>query len=170
MRIFKLSVLLLICVFLFSAGKNNSDQYQCLPCGQDCDKTIYDHAGKCPHCEMELVSSSSISFKSIEASEICNYLKAHPRTVLLDVRTKEEFEGKISPDYGTLKNAINIPIQALQNRISDLNEYKDREIIVFCSHSHRSPQACYLLTKNGFTKVINMSGGMSALEDSSCKK
>jgi len=90
--------------------------------------------------------------------------------MLLDVRTKEEFEGQANPDFGTLKNAINIPIQILENKLGDIKKYKNREIIVYCSHSHRSPQASYLLTQNGFTHVINMSGGMSTLEKSDCKK
>ncbi len=42
-------------------------------------------------------------FKSIQPSEICSYLKEHPNTVLLDVRTKEEFEGKSNPNFGTLR-------------------------------------------------------------------
>jgi rhodanese-related sulfurtransferase len=119
---------------------------------------------------MELVKSSSVTFRSIDPGAICEYLKAHPKTVLLDVRTREEFEGKASPDFGTLKNAINIPIQVLPGKLSEINAYKNREIIVYCSHSHRSPQASYILTQNGFTNVINMSGGMSVLTDSSCKK
>ena len=86
------------------------------------------------------------------------------------MRTKEEFEGKADPDFGTLKNAINIPIQELENRISEISRYKNQEIIVFCSHSHRSPQASYILTQNGFKDIINMTGGMSTLTDKSCNK
>jgi rhodanese-related sulfurtransferase len=69
-----------------------------------------------------------------------------------------------------LKNAINIPIQELENRISEISRYKNQEIIVFCSHSHRSPQASYILTQNGFKDIINMTGGMSTLTDKSCNK
>jgi len=47
---------------------------------------------------------------------------------------------------------------------------KKKEIIVYCSHAHRSAQASYLLTQNGFHKVINMSGGVSVMTDSSYKK
>ena len=82
-----------------------------MPCGLDCDKAVFDKAGKCSKCQMELVKSSSIIFKSIKPNSICSYIKSHPKTILLDVRTKEEFEGKADPDFGTLKNAINIPIQ-----------------------------------------------------------
>lgn len=144
--------------------------YQCIPCGYDCDKQFYDKAGQCANCKMELVKQSSIVFKTIEPSEICAYIKTHPNVVLLDVRTKEEFEGKADPNFGTLKNAINLPIQEFDAKLSSIDSLKNKEIIVYCSHSHRSPRASYLLTQNGFSNVINMAGGMSVLKDNSCKQ
>src|SRR5687768_9783806 len=81
-----------------------SNTYQCLPCGQSCDQEKYSKAGKCPHCNMDLVIVSSISFKTIEPSKVCAYVKAHPKAVLLDVRTPEEFKGLTEPRFGTLKN------------------------------------------------------------------
>lgn len=101
---------------------------------------------------------------------LCQYVTDHPNVVLLDVRTKEEFEGKADPDFGTLKNAINVPVQELEKNISTLAPYKDKEIIVYCSHSHRSPQACYILTQHGFSNVTNMAGGMSVMKDKTCMK
>jgi len=151
------------------AGKG-TEQYGCLPCGRDCDNTEYKEPGACPHCHMKLVKKSGIVFKTIQPSEICEYIFQHPGVVLLDVRTKEEFEGKANPNFGTLKNAINIPIQELEEQLGNISYLKEKEIIVFCSHSHRSPQASYLLNMNGFTKVTNMAGGMSVMKDSSCIK
>ena len=150
--------------------KNSSEVYVCMPCGHDCDKSIYKIPGKCPHCQMPLVKKSSVTFKSIQPSEICNYIHNHPDVILLDIRTKEEFEGKAIPDYGTLQNAINIPLQQIKNKLADMSSLKDKEIIVFCSHSHRSPQASYILSTNGFKKIINMDGGMSVMKDSACIK
>jgi rhodanese-related sulfurtransferase/DNA-directed RNA polymerase subunit RPC12/RpoP len=144
--------------------------YQCMPCGRDCDNDTYDKPGKCPHCQMELVEKSTVHFKTIEPSLLCQYVADHPNVVLLDVRTKQEFEGKADPNYGTLKNAINIPVQELEKNISMLAPYKEKEIIVYCSHSHRSPQACYILTQNGFSNVTNMNGGMSVMKDKSCMR
>ncbi len=144
--------------------------YQCTPCGYDCDTTIYYAAGKCPHCSMALVKKSTIHFNNIPATEVCQYIKDHPGIILLDVRTAEEFEGKANPDFGSLKNAINIPVQELINKLTALAPYKQKEILVYCSHSHRSPQASYILTQNGFTNVVNMAGGMSILNDDTCKQ
>ena len=162
-----LSFLLL---FVISCSSIQTDTYQCLPCGRDCDNATYAKPGSCPDCHMELVKSNRIGFKNVSAATVCDYIKAHPSIVLLDVRTKEEFEGKAHPNFGSLKSAINIPIQELEKRISELAKYRSREILVYCSHSHRSPRASYMLTQHGFTKVTNMLGGMSVLPSGACKK
>lgn len=167
-----LSLVLITSLFFLAFTPNDQQQkpYACIPCGYDCDKEQFDKPGTCPHCKMELVLRSEIKFKTITPDKICAYIKSHPATILLDVRTKEEFEGKAEPNFGTLKNAINIPVQELEKRIGELNKYRKSDILVFCSHSHRSPRASFLLGKHGFGKVTNMSGGMSVLNDRSCVK
>ena len=154
--------------FLYSPS--GTEKYVCLPCGQDCDRQEYSEAGKCSHCQMDLVKKSTVTFKTVEPSEICNYIAKHPSVVLLDVRTKEEFEGAREPTFGTLKNAINIPIGEVRSRITELQKFKNSEIVVFCSHSHRSPHVSYILAQKGFKKVRNMNGGMSVMKDDACKK
>lgn len=167
-------IILFLATILWStfaqAQKAGKVVYRCLPCGSDCDKVSYSAEGKCPHCGMQLVSASTIRFSEVSPEAVCEYIKQHPEAVLLDVRTKAEYEGSRNPNFGTLKGAINIPIQELSGRLLELEKYKDKEILVFCSHSHRSPQAAYLLSQNGYTKVINMSGGMSVVKDTSCRK
>ena len=79
------------------------EQYQCLPCGQDCDNKAYSKPGKCPICHMQLVQKSAVTFKTISPEKICAYISQHPGVVLLDVRTKEEFEGKASPRFRHFK-------------------------------------------------------------------
>lgn len=144
--------------------------YVCTPCGNDCDKEEYHQPGTCPQCNMPLVKKSTIHFKTISPDEICGYLNQHPGVVVIDVRTKEEFQGKTDPVYGRIKNAINIPIQELEKELPNIAAMKNKDVIVYCSHSKRSPRASYLLTQNGFTHVTNMSGGISTMKDSSCKK
>lgn len=150
-----------------TAEKNS---FVCTPCGLDCDNKLYSSSGKCDDCNMQLVNKNTISTRNIASATICSYIQSHPETILLDVRTKDEFEGKADPDYGTLKNAINISVDELQQKLPELQKYKQREILVYCSHSHRSPRAAYLLTQNGFSHVVNMLGGMSTVTDVSCKK
>ena len=139
-----------------------AEQFVCLPCGSSCDIIIATTPGTCMHCNMRLVKQASIIHSTIAPQDLyAHILKAGSSNVLLlDVRTAAEFNGTAPDKFGRLKNAINIPIQQLEARIKELDAYKDREIIVYCSHSHRSPQASYLLTQNGFSKVTNLQHGM----------
>ncbi|SFI40910.1 rhodanese-like domain-containing protein [Halpernia frigidisoli] len=66
---------------------------------------------------------------------------------LVDVRTPAEFA------QGSVKGAVNIPLEDLQARIS---EFKGKEnIITFCRTGHRSGQAIEILKENGITDVTN---------------
>jgi len=143
---------------------NNKDtQYVCLPCGSKCDAIVYKKPGNCGHCSMQLVDKAGVRFASIEPAAICSFIQdmGRDKVVLLDVRTNEEFEGKAPEKLGRLAGAVNIPVQELSQRMKELQRYKGKEIIVYCSHSHRSPRASYLLMQNGFTRVTNMEYGMS---------
>lgn len=164
------AIAVVLFVSLLFSAYTPQDQYQCLPCGSDCDKVSHNGPGECSACHMKLVKKSTVTFHSVAPADICDYIKKHPDAVLLDVRTKEEFEGKTMPRYGTLKNAINIPIQELESKLSTISHLKNKEVLVYCSHSRRSPRASYLLTQNGFTNVTNMNGGMSEVTDADCKK
>jgi rhodanese-related sulfurtransferase len=120
---------------------------------------------------MELVDKSTVTHTNIKISDVCDIIKNNKDILILDVRSKEEFEGTHSTRHeGRLKGAINININELENRLGELEEYKDKEIIVYCSHAHRSQRASHLLTRNGFTNVKNMLEGISAWNnyDSSC--
>jgi len=138
-------------------------KYTCLPCGSGCDTMVYDVPGTCSHCNMKLIDQSTIVHKNIQPDQLCSL--DNKKVIFLDVRTAEEFNGTAEDKFGAIKNAINIPVQELETRMNELEKYKDKEIIVYCSHSHRSPRASYLLTQNGFKKVTNMLGGMSVWKD-----
>lgn len=141
--------------------KVSKEVYVCTPCGYDCDKEEFTGSGICKHCNMKLVKRGTIVFGSLRLADLCAFMKKHPKTILLDVRTREEFDGTAPDKFGRLRNAINIPVQELEKRIGELEKYKKKEILVYCSHSHRSPQSSYILNQHGFTKVTNMLGGMS---------
>ena len=156
--------------------EKTNDIYVCIPCGSSCDTILSDKPGTCPHCHMELVKKSTIVHGNVLPEELCSYIfsNGNENIILLDVRTPEEFNGTAPDKFGRLKDAINIPVQDLQTRIKELDGYKEKEIIVYCSHSHWSPRASYMLTQNGFKHVTNMSGGMSAwkekVKDAACNK
>jgi len=73
------------------------------------------------------------------------------KTVLIDVRTPEEFS------LGTIEGAKNIPVDELRNRLSEIPQ--DREIIIFCQVGLRAYIASKILRQKEYKNVKNLSGG-----------
>lgn len=95
--------------------------------------------------------SSSITMKDFKER-----LATDKNLVILDVRTPEELVGPL----GKIDNAINIPIQNLEQRIDELKSYKDKEILVICRTQNRSAVAVNILQTKGY-KAKNVLGGMT---------
>ena len=77
------------------------------------------------------------------------------KTVILDVRTEEEYFGPL----GHIEGSILIPINELENRLNELNEYKKNTIYVVCRSGNRSGLGKDILIENNFT-AVNVDGGM----------
>ncbi len=77
-----------------------------------------------------------------------------PSIVLLDVRSAEERSRQ------HIKGSLHIPLNALDKRISMLEQYRQKEIICYCHSGSRSFAATALLQKHGF-QAANMRGGMA---------
>ncbi|BBE18245.1 NADH dehydrogenase [Aquipluma nitroreducens] len=76
--------------------------------------------------------------------------------IVVDVRTPQEFAG------GAYPGAINIPLDELQARISELGS-KSREITLYCASGARSAYGQRVLQQFGFTKVKNGGGIMQMM-------
>lgn len=72
---------------------------------------------------------------------------------LVDVRTPGEFAA------GHIPGALNIPVQQLDARMSELLP-KDEPVVVYCRSGHRSGTAARLLKNAGFNAVRDL-GPMS---------
>ena len=77
------------------------------------------------------------------------------KTVVLDVRTEEEYYGSL----GHINGSILIPINELEDRLDELNDYKENTIYVVCRSGNRSGFGKDILNNNNFT-AINVDGGM----------
>jgi len=71
---------------------------------------------------------------------------------LLDVRDPDELE-----EYGQLKDAVNIPLAQLRDRLEELP--RDRRIICYCQKGQRGYLAACALHGHGFENVANLRGG-----------
>jgi NADPH-dependent 2,4-dienoyl-CoA reductase/sulfur reductase-like enzyme/peroxiredoxin family protein/rhodanese-related sulfurtransferase/TusA-related sulfurtransferase len=77
------------------------------------------------------------------------------QTTLLDVRTQIEF------DSGHLPGAVNIPVDALRQRLPELN--REKLILAYCRVGLRGYIAARILSQNGF-RVKNLTGGYTSAE------
>lgn len=74
---------------------------------------------------------------------------ASAKTVLIDVRTPEEFA------TGHLEGALNIDHQVISQRIGMAGVGKDDEVILYCRSGRRSALALETLKGMGYRKLQN---------------
>jgi rhodanese-related sulfurtransferase len=82
------------------------------------------------------------------------YQKYQQGAFFLDVRSQEEW------DQVHIANSTLIPLDELQNRLSELP--KDHDIVVVCLSGHRSEEGVTILRKAGFSWATCMTGGLTA--------
>jgi rhodanese-related sulfurtransferase len=75
-------------------------------------------------------------------SNVKNWIKA-PGTVIIDVRTREEFMG------GHVTGSENIPLNELDTRVDELKKHS--QIILCCASGMRSGRATAYLQQMGIT-------------------
>ena len=75
---------------------------------------------------------------------------------LLDVRGAEAFAA------GHIRGARNCPSERLPQGLDGLKRFKDKPVIVYCDRGATAAAAMRQLTQQGFSKVVNLRGGLSA--------
>ena len=82
-------------------------------------------------------------------------LKEDANSVILDVRTEDEF------NEGIIPGAINIDIYQGQGFIDAIEEMdKSKNYYVYCRSGGRSGQACSIMSELGFENAYNLLGGI----------
>jgi rhodanese-related sulfurtransferase len=90
--------------------------------------------------------------KPAEAVQLINRLEP----LLLDVREDKEFHG------GHINGARHIPVAELDKRVSELDDWRERDILIYCRSGQRSARAAAVLKRHGFTHLHKLDGGMMA--------
>lgn len=108
-----------------------------------------------PLITFTFLQQESISVKTITTNETVELTSKDTTIILLDVRTSQEWNGSL----GHLQGALLLPLQELEERIQELEPYKEKTIVAYCRSGNRSGTATRLLTAKGFT-ALNMEGGM----------
>ena len=92
------------------------------------------------------------SVTTLEATQLINRQDA----LVLDVREQAEFA------QSHILNARWLPLSQLEARAGEIEKFKDKPLIVYCASGNRSSTAVSVLTKRGFSKVVNLAGGFVA--------
>jgi len=114
--------------------------------------------------------------KQIPSKEIKEYLKKNPKCVLLDVRTKEEWDtiGKPNGDKIGLKTYfLEIQRNAFFNFVKEfknLNINQDNEVLVICASGERSQITAELLSRENYKSINNSDGFVGSQEGIGWKK
>lgn len=91
---------------------------------------------------------------TITPAELAAWLKEPTAPALLDVREPGEH------DFCALTGSRLLPLGELAERADELTDWRDREIVVYCHHGVRSAHAIGILRHFGFTRLINLTGGI----------
>jgi len=100
------------------------------------------------------LQSTEVRYRDVTVEQAKTLIESMPSLVILDVRTLGEY------DEGHIEGAIIIPVQELEERVSELS--KEDEILVYCRTGNRSATAVNILNDNGFTKIFHMFNGITA--------
>ena len=98
-----------------------------------------------------------LGFKEIKPAEAVEMIN-HQDAAVLDVREPGEYSG------GHILNAVNIPLNALEERLGELAAWRGRPVVVYCRTGPRAARASALLRRNDFASVTKLSGGILAWE------
>ena len=94
--------------------------------------------------------------QTISVQELKKRKDANEELYILDVREPSEYA---EVNMG----AKLIPLGDIMNmQIDDIEDWKDKEVIVHCRSGMRSANACMILDQLGFSNTKNLEGGINA--------
>jgi rhodanese-related sulfurtransferase len=91
----------------------------------------------------------------ITAAELKERLANGEKPFIVDVREDWEYQEQ---NIG----GLNIPLGTLPDKLDELEDHKNDEVIVHCRSGARSASAKAFLQQQGFTNVRNLLGGILA--------
>lgn len=94
----------------------------------------------------------------MDVDNVKHKLDAKEDVLLLDVRTAEDYVGEL----GHIKASVLIPVEELPERLSEIENFLEKTVMIICRTDRRSAKAAQILTKYGFADVHVVRNGMTA--------
>lgn len=99
-----------------------------------------------------LTEESKISYKIITQEEAKKIIDEQDGYIILDVRTKEEY------DAGHIPNAMLLPNEDIGSEDIDILPDKKQLILIYCRSGNRSKQAAQKLVDLGYENIMEFGG------------
>jgi rhodanese-related sulfurtransferase len=94
--------------------------------------------------------------KNVSGKEAAGLIKDNKNLIIIDVRTKGEYQS------GHINGSKLMPAGEMSSRISELEKFRGKPMLVHCASGSRSPKAVNVLLKNKFGPIYHMSHGLAS--------
>ena len=101
---------------------------------------------------LTLVASVNLNAKNITQDELQTLMNSGKTPLLIDVRSEGEYAD------GHVPGAINIPHNELEQRLTELSNVKNSQVVLYCRSGTRAGIAKKILATNGFKQLDHLSG------------
>ncbi|MDH6371514.1 rhodanese-related sulfurtransferase [Paenibacillus sp. PastF-3] len=98
--------------------------------------------------------SVTVRVKTLKVVEFRSELEQSKNKLLIDVREPDEYKS------GFIPGAKNIPLSQLEKRLGEIP--KDRDVLLYCRSGMRSKSAASILSKQRYTRLAHLQGGVSS--------
>ena len=126
----------------------------CLVCGPS--PTITEPIDYEAFCAAAATEEDASAIPELAPVSLKARLEAGEDLLLIDVR--EPFEAELAHIDG----ARLIPLGQIEGAFGELEDWRERPVVLHCHTGVRSRQACQLLISKGFSQIENLQGGIDA--------
>lgn len=92
---------------------------------------------------------------NVSGTEAAKLIRETKDLIVLDVRTKGEYT------TGHINGSKLMPVNEIPSRVSELEKFRGKPILVHCASGGRSPKAVTILLKNKFGPIYHMNHGLA---------
>lgn len=107
-------------------------------------------------CLLALLSACGYAAPEIGNTKLLQQVQnSNGMLLVLDVRTPREYAS------GHVPGAKNIPVGELPDRIQEIRNHDNAEVVVYCESGRRAGRAASILKDQGFLNIRHLRGDMS---------